>query len=72
MTCCVALFEAKFLDEIQTKVFLHFFKLTQPLTVSVKVKGGKPDRKLYPLHIEISSLRTLKIRPKNLNEIVRS
>jgi hypothetical protein len=23
--------------------------LTQPLTVSVKEKGGKPDRKLYPL-----------------------
>jgi hypothetical protein len=35
---------------------LHFFKLTQPLTVSivqllytVKEKGGKPDRKPYPL-----------------------
>ncbi len=34
----------------------YFFKLTQPLTVStvqllytVKEKGGKPDRKLYPL-----------------------
>ncbi len=25
---------------------LYFFKLTQPLTVSVKEKGGKPDRKL--------------------------
>jgi hypothetical protein len=51
------------LDEIQTKVFLlvftvtctaltwnfHFFKLTQPLTVSVKEKGEKPDRKPYPL-----------------------
>ncbi len=35
---------------------LHFFKLTQPLTVStgqllytVKEKGGQPDRKPYPL-----------------------
>jgi hypothetical protein len=51
------------LDEIQTKVFLlvihshhnsfalklYFFKLTQPLTVSVKEKGGKPERKPYPL-----------------------
>jgi hypothetical protein len=26
-----------------------FFKLTQPLTVSVKEKGGIPDRKPYPL-----------------------
>ncbi len=53
---------AEFLDEIQTvtskslpSVFF-FFKLTQPLTVSsvrllhtVKEKGGKPDRKPYPL-----------------------
>ncbi len=28
---------------------LYFFKLTQPLTVSVKEKGGKPDRKPCPL-----------------------
>jgi hypothetical protein len=27
----------------------YFFKLTQPLTVSVTEKGGKPDRKPYPL-----------------------
>ncbi len=54
--------EAKFLDEI-LRVFLlvihshlysfawdfHFSKLTQPLTVSVKEKGGKPDRKPFPL-----------------------
>jgi hypothetical protein len=25
-----------------------FYKLTQPLTVSVKGKGGKPDSKSYP------------------------
>jgi hypothetical protein len=27
----------------------NYFKLTQPLTVSVKEKGGKPDKKPYPL-----------------------
>jgi hypothetical protein len=27
----------------------YFFKLTQPLRVSVREKGGKPDRKQYPL-----------------------
>ncbi len=32
-------------------------KLTQPLTVSVKEKGGKPDRKSYGL---INSYRNLK------------
>jgi hypothetical protein len=43
---------------------------------TVKEKGGKPDRKPYPLpyglriHAETSSLRTLKIMPKNLTEIV--
>jgi hypothetical protein len=50
------------LEEIQTKVLrvfllpftatsipLPFFKRAQPLTVSVKEKGGKPDRKPYPL-----------------------
>jgi hypothetical protein len=49
--------EAGFLDEIQStvlRVFLlvihiTFFKLTQPLTVSVNEKGGKPYRKPYPL-----------------------
>jgi hypothetical protein len=60
-----------------------FFKITQPLTVStvqhpVKEKGGKPDRNPHPLpyeiqiHTETSSLRTLKIMLRNLNEIVRS
>jgi hypothetical protein len=64
---------------------LYFFKLTQPLPVStvqllytVKEKGGKPDRKPHPLpyglksHTETSSLRTLMIMPRNLDEIVRS
>jgi hypothetical protein len=62
-----------------------FFKLMQFLTVSavqlmytVKEKGGKPDRKPYPLLYGLrnpyrtSSLRTLKIMLRNLNEIVRS
>jgi hypothetical protein len=63
----------------------YFLKLTQPLTVStvqllytVKEKGGKPGRTLYPLSYGLrnpyrtSSLRTPKIMPRNLNEIVRS
>ncbi len=33
----------------------YFFKLTQPLTVSVKEKGGKPDRKPYPLPYGLSN-----------------
>jgi len=60
----------------------------QPLEIStvlllytVKEKGGKPYRKPYhlpcggirnPYSKEISSLRTLKIMPRNLNEIVHS
>jgi hypothetical protein len=54
-----------------------FLKLTQPLTVSVK-EERKPDRKPYPLphgyeiHTETSSLKTLQIMPRNLNEIVRT
>ncbi len=61
--------EAEFLDEIQTKLtdistalpirFL-FLQLTQPLTT------------VYEIHREISSLRSLKIMPRNLNEIVCS
>jgi len=64
--------------------YFYFFKLMQPLTfffishktyfhskvtLHCKEKGGKPDRKPYPLpyglriHTETSSLRTLKIRP---------
>ncbi len=63
----------------------YFCKLTQPLTVSSgqllsteKVKEGKTERKPYPLPYAFrnayrtSSLRTLKIMPRNLNEIVRS
>jgi hypothetical protein len=45
---------------------LYFFKLKQPLTVSVKEKGGKPKRKPYPLLYDLRnpSLRTLKIFPE--------
>ncbi len=57
----------------------YFFKLTEPLTASVKEKGGKPDQKNYThfpmveeFHAEISSLRTFKIMPRNLSEIVHS
>ena len=83
------------MDEIQTKAkraFLlaiqshlysfalkfYFFKITQPL-VKLKEKGGKPDRKPYPLSYGLrnlikttSSLRLLKIIPRNLNEIVHT
>jgi hypothetical protein len=50
----------------------------QPFTVSVKGKGRKPDRKAYPLpyglrnpykNLRFSGLRTLKIMPRNLNEL---
>ncbi len=60
---CVMCTEAEILDEIQTKfsslVFtvtstalpwdFYLFKLTQPLTVSVKGKGGKPDHIPFPM-----------------------
>jgi hypothetical protein len=57
-----------------------FFKPTQPLTVSVKEKGGKPHRrKPYPLpfglrnpYRNLKPLKTLKIMPANLNDIVCS
>jgi hypothetical protein len=65
---------AKFLDEIRIKIliFLQFSYYT------AKEKGGKPDRKpnFLPyglrIHTDSSSLRTLKIMPRNLNEIVHS
>jgi hypothetical protein len=63
---------------------IYFFKLTQPLTGStvellyaVKEKGGKPDRKPYPLPYGLRnpyrnlSLRTLKIMPENLNKLTK-
>jgi hypothetical protein len=49
----------------------------QPPTVSVKEKGGKPDKKPYPFPYslrnttETSSLRTFKIMPRNFNVIVQ-
>jgi hypothetical protein len=53
--------------------WFYFFKLTQPLTISVKEKGGKPDRKPYPLPYGLRNpyrnlcLRTLKNMPKNFD-----
>jgi hypothetical protein len=96
--------EAKYLDEIQTKVFRVFllafhshlysfalrviFLQTQATSYSFyssvtvqyteKEKDGKPGRKHSPFPMvleiltEISSLRTLKIMFRNLNEIVGS
>jgi hypothetical protein len=48
------------------------------LLYTVKEKGGKPDRKPYPLPCGFRNpnrnltLRTLKVMPRILNEIVRS
>ncbi len=68
--------EAKFLDEIHTKVLelfssllftvtstalpwdFYFSRLTQPLTVSVKKKRGKPERKPYPLPYGLQEIHT--------------
>jgi hypothetical protein len=59
-------------------LIFYFFKITQPL-VKLKEKGRKPDRKPYPLfyglrnpYKKTSSLRLLKIIPRNLNEILHS
>jgi hypothetical protein len=56
-----------------------FFKVTQPLTAftvqllyTVKEKGGKPYPLPYGLRNPYRNLRTLKIMPWNVNEIVRS
>ncbi len=56
-----------------------FLKLMQPLTVStvqlpyiLKEKGGNLIENQTPFHTETSCLRTLKIMPRNLNEIARS
>ncbi len=103
----VAHLEAKFLEEIQTKVLIRVFLLTvihyrlysfalrfillqihatsynfySSVTVlyTVKEKGGNPDRKPYllpydlrNLYRNLKSMRTLKVMPRNLNEIVRS
>jgi hypothetical protein len=57
---------------------LYFFKLTQPLTVSVKEKGRKPDGKPYPLpyglrnpHRNLKSEKSLDFA-QDLTEIVSS
>jgi hypothetical protein len=45
------------------------------LLYTVKEKGGKPDRKPHPfqkIHTETSSLKTLKIMPRNPKESGRS
>ncbi len=34
---------------LQLCIEIYYFKLTQPLSVSMKENGGKPDRKSYPL-----------------------
>ncbi len=45
--------------------YFHFFKPTQPLTVFLKEKGGRPDRKPYPLPYGLRNpYRNLKIMPR--------
>ncbi len=74
-----------FLLDIHSHLYrfaICFFKLTQPLTVStvqllftVKEKGENIPPYLWikkSMHAETASLRGLKIKPRNLNEIVRS
>jgi hypothetical protein len=79
--------EAEFLIEIQTKVlrvvllvilshlysFALRFLFLQTHTVSVKEKGGKPDRKPYPLSYKnpyrSSSLRFFKIMPETSTKL---
>ena len=51
------------------------YSFCNALLYTVKEKGGKTYRKHTPLqeiHTETSSLRTLKIMPRNLHEIGRS
>ncbi len=55
-----------------------FLQITQPLTVSIKEKGGKTDRKPFPpfplveeIHTNTSCLGTFKIMLRNINMIVR-
>jgi hypothetical protein len=66
-----------------TQPLTCLFKLTQPVTASTvqllyTVKERKPDRKpdLFPyglkIHTETSSLRNLKMMPRNLKEIILS
>ncbi len=64
---------------LQLCMRFFFFKLTQPLTVSVKEKGGKPNRIPYPLPCDLSnprrSLKSESCRDyaqRNLNLTVRS
>jgi hypothetical protein len=54
---------------------LYFFKLTQPLTVSiihllytVKEKGGKPDKKPYPLPYGLRNPYRNKLCPETLKK----
>jgi hypothetical protein len=52
----------------------YFFKVTQPLTVSVKEKGGKPENHtpfhmISEIHTKTSSLKTLKLCPETYTKL---
>jgi len=51
---------------------MFLFKLTQPLTYLYSSVIVHCKREIEEIHTEISSPRTLKILPRNLNKIVRS
>ncbi len=55
-----------------TQLLAYFFKLTQPLTYFCSSVIVHCKREIEEIHTEISSPRTLKILPRNLNKIVRS
>jgi hypothetical protein len=51
---------------------LRFLFLQTHATVFVKEKGGKPDRKPYPLSYDIKSENSQDYAPETSMEIVRS
>ncbi len=69
--------EAKFLDKIQTKVLRVSplqFAVNSTLCLEIYISSNSHSllQFLQFKHTETSSMRTLKIMPRNLNEIVRS
>ncbi len=61
---------------LEISIYSHSRNLLQFLQVNllytVKENGGKPDRKPLPLHkihTKTSNLKTLKIMPRNLNQL---
>jgi hypothetical protein len=61
---------------LQTLATSYSFYSSVTVLYTIKEKGGNSDRKPYPLTYGLRNpyrnLRTIKIMPRNLNEIVRS